>query len=219
LIGGGTPPESPTNVLKRRYAVGEIDREEYLQKLKDLWDRGARTSRRVLVVVGAALVIALLAVAAEGLEFGGLQAYEGYLQNVEPFTERRSDCENALAVLATVVSRPRPGKDCENALTVLATVVSRPRPGKAMIDTDLKAVTPEFRDPTVLVPGATWFDFSEEHDELVLDGPAQKLRVGDRIELILRRGCTTTTLYDRYHVLEDEELVDVWRVTARGRFQ
>lgn len=199
MIGGGTPPESPTNVLKRRYAVGEIDREEYLQKLKDLWDRGARTSRRVLVVVGAALVIALLAVAAEGLEFGGLQAYEGYLQNVEPFTERRSDCENAL--------------------TVLATVVSRPRPGKAMIDTDLKAVTPEFRDPTVLVPGATWFDFSEEHDELVLDGPAQKLRVGDRIELILRRGCTTTTLYDRYHVLEDEELVDVWRVTARGRFQ
>ena len=199
MIGGGTPPESPTNVLKRRYAVGEIDREEYLQKLKDLWDRGARTSRRVLVVIGAALVIALLAVAAEGLEFGGLQAYEGYLQNVEPFTERRSDCENAL--------------------TVLATVVSRPRPGKAMIDTDLKAVTPEFRDPTVLVPGATWFDFSEEHDELVLDGPAQKLRVGDRIELILRRGCTTTTLYDRYHVLEDEELVDVWRVTARGRFQ
>ena len=199
MIGGGTPPESPTNVLKRRYAVGEIDREEYLQKLKDLWDRGARTSRRVLVVVGAALVIALLAAAAEGLEFGGLQAYEGYLQNVEPFTERRSDCENAL--------------------TVLATVVSRPRPGKAMIDTDLKAVTPEFRDPTVLVPGATWFDFSEEHDELVLDGPAQKLRVGDRIELILRRGCTTTTLYDRYHVLEDEELVDVWRVAARGRFQ
>ena len=198
MIGGGTPPESPTNVLKRRYAVGEIDREEYLQKLKDLWDRGARTSRRVLVVIGAALVIALLAVAAEGLEFGGLQAYEGYLQNVEPFTERRSDCENAL--------------------TVLATVVSRPRPGKAMIDTDLKAVTPEFRDPTVLVPGATWFDFSEEHDELVLDGPAQKLRVGDRIELILRRGCTTT-LYDRYHVLEDEELVDVWRVAARGRFQ
>ena len=198
MIGGGTPPESPTNVLKRRYAVGEIDREEYLQKLKDLWDRCARTSRLVLVVVGAALVIALLAAAAEGLEFGGLQAYEGYLQNVEPFTERRSDYENAL--------------------TVLATVVSRPRPGKAMIDTDLKAVTPEFRDPTVLVPGATWFDFSEEHDELVLDGPAQKLRVGDRIELILRRGCTTT-LYDRYHVLEDEELVDVWRVAARGRFQ
>ena len=29
-------PESPTDVLKRRYAAGEIDREEYLQKLGDL---------------------------------------------------------------------------------------------------------------------------------------------------------------------------------------
>jgi putative membrane protein len=29
-------PESPQDVLKRRYAAGEVDREEYLQRLKDL---------------------------------------------------------------------------------------------------------------------------------------------------------------------------------------
>ena len=28
--------ESPENILKRRYAAGEIDRDEYLQKLGDL---------------------------------------------------------------------------------------------------------------------------------------------------------------------------------------
>lgn len=29
-------PESPQEILKRRYAAGEIDRDEYLQKLGDL---------------------------------------------------------------------------------------------------------------------------------------------------------------------------------------
>ena len=31
-----TPAESPQDILKRRYAAGEIEREEYLQKLGDL---------------------------------------------------------------------------------------------------------------------------------------------------------------------------------------
>jgi putative membrane protein len=40
--GGQTPPRSPSegpspkDILKRRYAAGEIDREEYLQRLHDL---------------------------------------------------------------------------------------------------------------------------------------------------------------------------------------
>jgi putative membrane protein len=33
--GAGTI-ESPQDILKRRYAAGEVDREEYLQKLADL---------------------------------------------------------------------------------------------------------------------------------------------------------------------------------------
>lgn len=111
------------------------------------------------------------------------------------------------------------GADYENALTVLVTVISRPRPDKAIIDAGLKAVTPEFGDPTILVDGATWFDFSEEHGEVMLAGAAQELRVGDKVELIPRHGCTTVNLYDKYHVVEEGELVDIWKVAARGRCQ
>jgi D-serine deaminase-like pyridoxal phosphate-dependent protein len=111
------------------------------------------------------------------------------------------------------------GADFENALTVLATVVSRPRPDKAIVDAGLKALTSDFGDPTVLVEGAGWLDFSEEHGEIALAGPACDLRVGDKIEIVPRHGCTTVNLYDRYHVLEDGKLTAIWAITARGRSQ
>ncbi len=111
------------------------------------------------------------------------------------------------------------GADFESALTVLATVISRPRPDRAVIDAGLKGVTPEFGDPTVLVDGASWLDFSEEHGELALAGAAQALRVGDKIELVPRHGCTTVNLYDDFHVLRDGRLIDIWRVAGRGRSQ
>ncbi|HMK91716.1 MAG TPA: DSD1 family PLP-dependent enzyme, partial [Thermoleophilia bacterium] len=107
----------------------------------------------------------------------------------------------------------------ENALTVLVTVISRPRPDVAVIDAGLKSVTPEFGDPTVLVDGASWLDFSEEHGELTLEGAARELRVGERIELVPRHGCTTINLYDRFHVMQDGRLRELWAVAGRGRSQ
>ena len=111
------------------------------------------------------------------------------------------------------------GADFENALTVLVTVISRPRADRAVIDAGLKAVTPEFGDPTVLVDGASWLDFSEEHGEVAVSGPARELAVGDKIELIPRHGCTTVNLYDRFHVMRDGRLADIWAVAGRGRSQ
>jgi D-serine deaminase-like pyridoxal phosphate-dependent protein len=111
------------------------------------------------------------------------------------------------------------GADFANALTVLATVISRPRPDKAVVDAGLKTVSSDFGDPTVLVEGASWLDFSEEHGEISLAGGARELRVGDKIELIPRHGCTTVNLHDRFHVLEDGKLAAIWAIAARGRSQ
>ena len=210
-----------------------------------------------------ALALARQVAAHPGLLFCGLQAYEGHLQNLEPFEERRArteaDMRKALIAKEYIeaaglrvdnisgcgtgthtITGQLPwmtelqcgsyatmdaqyaavgGADYENALTVLVTVISRPRPDKAVVDAGFKAVTPEFGDPAVLLPGAAWLDFSEEHGEITLEGSARALRVGDKIELIPRHGCTTVNLHDTYHMVENGGLVDVWRVAARGRCQ
>jgi D-serine deaminase-like pyridoxal phosphate-dependent protein len=211
----------------------------------------------------AALRLARLVHDRPGLVFGGLQTYEGHLQNVVPLDERiartRRDMAAARAAKEAVEAgglavdqvsgggtgthmvtgrlpymselqcgsyatmdaqyRAVGGADFDNALTVLATVISRPCPERAVIDAGLKTVTPEFGDPTVLCDGASWVGFSEEHGELSLSGAAGELRVGDKIELVPRHGCTTVNLYDRFHVMRDGRLIDEWAVAGRGRSQ
>jgi 3-hydroxy-D-aspartate aldolase len=109
------------------------------------------------------------------------------------------------------------GADFEHALFVLATVISRPRANMAVVDVGLKGLTPEHGDPVVLVEGARWLGFSEEHGQLELSGPSQGLAVGDKVALIPGHGCTTINLYDRYHVLDGDVLKDTWRVVHGGR--
>lgn len=111
------------------------------------------------------------------------------------------------------------GAEFDNALTLLVTIISRPHPNLAVIDAGFKAVTPEFGAPTVLVDGATFGRFSEEHGTLELAGDAQQLRAGDKVELIPAHGCTTINLHDNFYVMEDERLMDVWKIVGRGKFQ
>lgn len=209
-----------------------------------------------------ALHLARLVADSPGLMFGGLQAYEGHVQVVVPFEERRrrarADMQKALDTRALIEGAGLPvpvvsgggtgtyaitgvmrgvdeiqagsyatmdanyrkvGAPFENALKVLATVISRPSPEVAIIDAGLKTVSPEFGEPTVLVSGATYTEFSEEHGTLRLQGAARQLSVGQKIELIPAHGCTTINLHDRLFVVRDAALHEVWAVAGRGRSQ
>jgi D-serine deaminase-like pyridoxal phosphate-dependent protein len=87
------------------------------------------------------------------------------------------------------------------------------------VDAGLKTVSSEFGEPTVLLGGATYTEFSEEHGTLQLVGAARNLRVGEKLQLIPAHGCTTINLHDRLHVIKNGKLQDVWAVAARGRSQ
>jgi D-serine deaminase-like pyridoxal phosphate-dependent protein len=105
----------------------------------------------------------------------------------------------------------------QNALFVLATVVSRPASDRAIMDAGRKTMHGDFHPPLVVGrPGITVERMSAEHGILKLAPPAQDLRIGERLELIPGYSDFTTVLHDRFWVCQGDRVVDVWPLAARG---
>ncbi len=108
------------------------------------------------------------------------------------------------------------GVPFECALTVLATVISTPQEGLSILDAGMKSIAPDHGMPLVLdLPNAQVMAMSEEAGWLVTAG-SEHPTLGDKVRLVPGHGCTTINLYDRYHVVRDGRVVDVWPVAARG---
>jgi D-serine deaminase-like pyridoxal phosphate-dependent protein len=101
----------------------------------------------------------------------------------------------------------------EPALRVLTTVISR-RPEWAIVDAGSKSVA----DPDLAaVAGrdAQNLGFDEEHGRFAVDGKGD-LALGEVVQLLPGYAPSTVNMYDAYHVVEDNEVVDIWPVVPRG---
>ena len=102
----------------------------------------------------------------------------------------------------------------EHALFVLATVMSRPGPGTAIVDAGLKASSVDSGMPTVWKKeGLKFTKASDEHG--FIEG-AQLPALGDTLLLVPGHCDPTVNLYDHYHVVDGDMLIDIWPVSARG---
>jgi D-serine deaminase-like pyridoxal phosphate-dependent protein len=103
--------------------------------------------------------------------------------------------------------------DFENALTVLATVISR-RPDRVIVDAGNKSMG---APALASIKGHELenFRFDEEHG-IFAASPGDGLAVGDVVELVPGYAPATVNWYDAYHVIEDGKVVDVWPVVPRG---
>jgi D-serine deaminase-like pyridoxal phosphate-dependent protein len=111
------------------------------------------------------------------------------------------------------------GLEFNNALSLLTTVVSRPKPDLVITDGGMKSITHEFGLPVVKeVPGATIFKLAEEHGLIKLECE-QNLQPGDKIEIVPSHGCTTINLHNQYLGLRNGRLEAIWDITGRGRSQ
>ena len=113
-----------------------------------------------------------------------------------------------------------PSEDC--ALSVLATVVARPDPRRLILDCGSKALAAERL--TTRTPG---LGLVAGHDELTVDrlfeehaiveaSEPSTIPIGARLRVIPNHSCASANLHERMLVTEGNEVVDEWRIAARG---
>lgn len=106
----------------------------------------------------------------------------------------------------------------ETALFVDAHVISANAPSMGTIDSGFKALSTDGSSPAIVSGAPTdaaFFFTGDEHAALIASGHAFKL--GDRVTLTAPHCDPTVNLYDFYHLVRGDTLIDIWPVTARGR--
>jgi D-serine deaminase-like pyridoxal phosphate-dependent protein len=107
----------------------------------------------------------------------------------------------------------------EPALFVRTSVISANAAGHVTTDAGLKHFATDGPRPTIArgaPDGAEYHLFGDEHGRVELPDAPELLPVGTVLECITPHCDPTVNLYDVYHVVHDDTLVDIWPVDARG---
>jgi D-serine deaminase-like pyridoxal phosphate-dependent protein len=106
------------------------------------------------------------------------------------------------------------------AAVVITRVISKIKNNMLCLDMGYKAIAAESPMPRIKflnVPDAKQLKHSEEH--LVIEVPDNsQYNVGDVFYGVPLHVCPTCALHQEAKVIEDNKLVDVWKIAARDRF-
>jgi 3-hydroxy-D-aspartate aldolase len=108
----------------------------------------------------------------------------------------------------------------ETALQIDARVVSANTSGMCTIDAGLKSMSTEAGPPPVLAgapSGSTVRFMGDEHAAITTPDGSAAPALGSAVTLVPPHCDPTVNLYDAFHVVRTNTLVDIWPVTARGR--
>jgi D-serine deaminase-like pyridoxal phosphate-dependent protein len=108
----------------------------------------------------------------------------------------------------------------EFSLFVDTRVVSANSTGIGTCDAGFKALATDAGAPSIVygAPDKASYHFMGDEHGLVVDPDLKhSWELGDRLSLAVPHCDPTVNLYDAYHVVRGDMLVDIWPVTARGR--
>jgi 3-hydroxy-D-aspartate aldolase len=109
----------------------------------------------------------------------------------------------------------------EPALFVRTTVVSNNAAGMVTTDAGLKRFATDGPKPRIArgaPDGAIYAFGGDEHGCVVFADASQSLPLGAAIECIAPHCDPTVNLYDHFHCVRGDDLVDIWPVDARGAY-
>ena len=113
-----------------------------------------------------------------------------------------------------------PGQPYGRSLSVEARVVSANHAALVTVDAGFKAFSTDADPPQVLGgagEGARFAFMGDEHGAVIAPGLGETLKPGDLVTLAVPHCDPTVNLYESYHVVRGDALVDIWPVSARGR--
>lgn len=108
----------------------------------------------------------------------------------------------------------------ESSLFVQTTVISANMPGLATTDAGLKSFATEAGSPVIhsgAPEGANYFFFGDEQGGIMLGSAEKRLEPGCIVLCTAPHCDPTVNLYDVYHLVDGDTLVDIWPIEARGR--
>ncbi|MEQ9528882.1 MAG: DSD1 family PLP-dependent enzyme, partial [Parvibaculaceae bacterium] len=107
----------------------------------------------------------------------------------------------------------------ETSLFVQMSVVSNNTKNLATTDAGFKSFSTDAEPPVLFSgapEGAGYFFFGDEQGGILLPDGAQ-LPLGSVLTAMTPHCDPTVNLYDAYHVVRGDVLVDIWPIEARGR--
>ena len=110
----------------------------------------------------------------------------------------------------------------EPAMTMLSSVVSCNQEGFVTIDAGLKSMYRDGATPVVLYPRDQVYSydwFGDEYGKISFAEERSGLKPGSMFELMVSHCDPTVNQFDIFHVVENEQVVDMWPIDLRGKSQ
>jgi len=146
-----------------------------------------------------------------GIEVGAVSAGGSTTYAMTGADPRVTEIQPGAYALMDVVRRDYLS-EFEFALTVAGSVISR-HGSRVVLDCGHKAVNSRLSSPQLADGFGEIVSVDEEH--LRFDATGRDPRVGDRVRIVPGFGPLTINLYEKFHVVSEDVVVDEWCVVAR----